>query len=49
MPRFLMKEMLLFYHNGEPIPVFGKEVFYPREKMLLHDMSERLKVSFTAL
>ena len=49
MPRFLMKEMLLLYHNGEPIPVYGEAVFHPREKLLLHKMSERLKVSFTAL
>lgn len=49
MPRFLMKKMLLHYHNGEPIPVYGEAVFHPREKLLLHEISECLKVSFTAL
>lgn len=49
MPRFLMKDMLQLYHGGQSIPVYGEGVFHPREKILLHEMSEQLKVSFTAL
>lgn len=49
MPRFLVGNALRQFGNGKRIPVYGENVFHPREKMILQKMADSLKVSHTAL
>lgn len=49
MPRFLIKRVLEKYTGGECLPVYGEQVFRPREKEILSEIARTMEVSYTAL
>ena len=49
MPRFLMNDTLKKYNGSRRLPIYGDNIFHPREKAILNKMSNALRVSYTAL
>lgn len=49
MPRFLMMKTLKKYNGGRRLPVYGENIFHPREKAIINKMMRALQVSYTAL
>jgi len=49
MPRCVIKEVLNKFNDGKTIPVYGENVFRPREKTILNKIADSLQVSYTAL
>ena len=49
LPKFIVEDALKKYNNGNPIHVFGENVFAPRERMTLNQMTNLLGVSFQTL
>lgn len=49
MPKFIIKDALTRFNHGKRIPVYGKHVFRPQEKVILKTLSDTLRVSHTAL
>lgn len=49
MPRFLVEHTLMEFHNGEPIPLFGSNVFRRSDKILIQQMADSMGVSYSAL
>ena len=49
MPRFVMINTLKRFNGGRRLPVYGENIFHPREKAILNKMANALQVSHTAL
>lgn len=49
MPRFVMIDTLKRFNGGRRLPVYGENIFHPREKVILCKMANVLQVSYTAL
>ena len=49
MPRYLMRNALKRFNGGKRLPIYGENIFHPREKAILCKMAESLQVSYTAL
>ncbi len=49
MPRFVMINTLKRFNGGRRLPVYGENIFHPREKVILCKMANALQVSYTAL
>ena len=49
MPRFVMINTLKRFNGGRRLPVYGENIFHPREKAILNKMATALQVSHTAL
>lgn len=49
MPRYAMINMLKRFNGGRRLPVYGENIFHPREKTILSKMANALQVSHTAL
>jgi Zn-dependent peptidase ImmA (M78 family) len=49
MPRYIMINTLKLFNGGRRLPVYGDNVFHPREKVILGKMADALRVSRTAL
>ena len=49
MPRYVMIETLKRFNGGRRLPVYGENIFHPREKAILCKMANALRVSHTAL
>lgn len=49
MPRYVMINTLKRFNGGRRLPVYGENIFHPREKAILNKMANALQVSHTAL
>ena len=49
MPCFVMINTLKQFNGGRRLPVYGENIFHPREKAILNKMANALQVSYTAL
>lgn len=49
MPPFVMINALKRFNGGRRLPVYGENIFHPREKAILNKMATALQVSYTAL
>lgn len=49
MPRFVMRNTLKQFNGGRRLPIYGDNIFHPREKAILNKMAAALQVSHTAL
>ena len=49
MPRYIVLNTLKQFNGGRRLPVYGDNIFHPREKAILGKMASALKVSHTAL
>ena len=49
MPRYVMIDTLKRHNGGRRLPVYGENIFHPREKAILNKMANALQVSYTAL
>ncbi|MCR5636234.1 MAG: ImmA/IrrE family metallo-endopeptidase [Clostridiales bacterium] len=49
MPRYVMLNTLNQFNGGRRLPVYGENIFHPREKTILQKMASSLRVSYTAL
>ena len=49
MPRYVMKNTLKKFNGGRRLPIYGDNIFHPREKAILNKMANTLQVSYTAL
>ena len=49
MPRYLMRNAQKRFNGGKRLPIYGENIFHPREKAILCKMAESLQVSYTAL
>lgn len=49
MPRYVMLNALKQFNGGRRLPVYGENIFHPREKTILQKMASSLRVSYTAL
>lgn len=48
MPRYMMVKILKKYNGGRRLPIYGSNIFRPREKVILSKMKDALNVSYTA-
>ncbi len=49
MPRYVMRNTLKKFNGGRRLPIYGDNIFHPREKAILNKMANSLRVSHTAL
>ena len=49
MPRYVMINALKQFNGGRRLPIYGENIFHPREKAILNKMANALQVSHTAL
>ena len=49
LPRFIVENALKKYHSGKPIRIYGENIFDPKERMTLKQMTDFLGVSFQTL
>ncbi len=49
MPRYVMRNTLKRFNGGRRLPIYGDNIFHPREKAILNKMATSLQVSHSAL
>ncbi len=49
MPRFTVDRALFDFHQGQPIPVYGQNVFADQDRKVISKMASQIGVSYTAL